>query len=394
MTLRDHVIADSDLHVMEPPDLWKQYIDPAYAHAAPKGLDEIPRDMRVRVKNHTMLRLGAVRPQRVEGRQTGWRQEHDSVYAESEARGWDAASQVAAMDKEGLDLAVLFPSRGLFVLGLDSVDAIGSDGLEPGYASAIARGYNDWLADFCAHAPDRMFGAAMVAPHDIDGAVLEARRCVEELGFKAVFLAPGCVNRRPWHHPAYDPLWAEIERLDVPLAFHGGGQTYLTPYFSLQVLDKLMLCHVFNQPLAIQFVTVCLCGGGVLERFPNLRVALLEGNCSWAPWLLDRLDEHYEWTGWYEATDLTMKPSEYFRRNCFLGIEAEEATASAYLDWFGDDNLVFSTDYPHGDSQYPHAVDTFEKLPFPEATKAKIVGANWERLYKIPLVKKARRSDG
>ena len=169
----------------------------------------------------------------------------------------------------------------------------------------------------------------MVAPHDVAGAVAEARRCVEELGFKAVFLAPGCVNRRPWHHPAYDPLWAEIQRLDVPIAFHGGGQTYLRPDFSLEVLDRLMLWHTFNQPLAIQFVTVCLCGGGVLERFPDLRVALLEGNCSWAPWLLHRLDEHYEWTGWYEAPDLTMKPSEYFRRNCFLSVEADEATALA-----------------------------------------------------------------
>ena len=124
-----------------------------------------------------------------------------------------------------------------------------------------------------------------------------------------------------------------------------------------------MLWHTFNQPLAIQFVTTSLCGGGVLERFPNLRCALLEGNCSWAPWLLDRLDEHYEWIGWYEATDLTMKPSDYFRRQCFLGVEAEEVTATQYVDWFGDDNLVFSTDYPHGDSQFPHAVDTFDKLP-------------------------------
>jgi predicted TIM-barrel fold metal-dependent hydrolase len=388
VALKDHVVADSDLHVMEPPDLWQRYIDPAYAHAAPIGLAEMPRDMRVRVKNHTMLRLGGVRPLRVDGRKTGWREDHDSVYADAESRGWDAPSQIDAMDAEGLDLAVLFPSRGLFVLGLDSVDMIGSDGLEPGYASAIARAYNDWLADFCAHAPDRMFGAAMVAPHDVDGAVDEARRCVEELGFKAVFLAPGCVNRRPWHHPAYDPLWAEIQRLDVPIAFHGGGQTYLTPDFSLGVLDKLMLWHTFNQPLAIQFVTVSLCGGGVLERFPNLRVALLEGNCSWAPWLLHRLDEHHEWTGWYEATDLTMKPSEYFLRNCFLGVEADEDTAVHYLDWFGDDNIVFSTDYPHGDSQFPQSVDAFEKLEIADASKVKIVGENWERLYKIPLVKK------
>jgi uncharacterized protein len=221
--LKAHVVADSDLHVMEPADLWQRYIDPAFAHAAPVGLSEMPRDMRVRVKNHTMLRMGRVRPLHIDGRKTGWREDHDDAYADPESRGWDAASQIDAMDNEGIDLAVLYPSRGLFVLGLDSVDMIGPDGLEPEYASAIARAYNDWLADFCAHRPDRMFGAAMVAPHDIPGAVAEARRCVEELGFKAVFLAPGCVNRRPWHHPAYDPLWAEIERLDVPLAFHSGS---------------------------------------------------------------------------------------------------------------------------------------------------------------------------
>jgi uncharacterized protein len=391
-SLKQHVIADSDLHVMEPPDLWQRHIDPAYAHAAPVGLSEIPRDMRVRVKNHSLLRLGRVRPLRIDGRKTGWREDHDSVYAEPEARGWDAASEVAAMDTEGIDLAVMFPSRGLFVLGLDSVDSIGPDGLEPEFASAIARAYNDWLAEFCAHAPDRMFGAAMVAPHDVPGAVTEARRCVEELGFKAVFLAPGCVNRRPWHHPAYDPLWEEVQRLDVPIAFHGGGQTYLKPDFSLEVFDRLMMWHTFNQPLAIQFVTVSLCAGGVLERFPDLRVALLEGNCSWAPWLLHRLDEHYEWTGWYEATDLTMKPSDYFRRNCFIGVEADEATAIHYVDWFGDENLVYSTDYPHGDSAYPHAVDEFEELDIPFDAKVRIVGENWSRLYKIPLAEKAPRS--
>ena len=78
----------------------------------------------------------------------------------------------------------------------------------------------------------------MVAPHDVDSAVAEARRCVEELGFKAVFLAPGCVNRRPWHDPVYDPLWAECERLGVPICFHGGGQNYLQPDFSLEVFDR------------------------------------------------------------------------------------------------------------------------------------------------------------
>jgi predicted TIM-barrel fold metal-dependent hydrolase len=387
MSLRDHVICDSDLHVMEPPDLWERYIEPAYAHAAPRGLSEIQRDMRVKVKNHVMLRLGSVRPQRVEGRKTGWREEHDDVYAASEAAGWDAPSQVAAMDAEGLDMAVLYPSRGLFVLGLDSVEQVGPDGLEPEYATAIARAYNNWMKDFCDVAPTRMFGAGMVAPHDVDGAVVEARRCVEELGFKAIFLAPATVNRRPWHHPAYDPLWAEVERLDVPIAFHGGGQTYLTPDFSLEVLPEMMLWHSFSQPLGIQFVTACFTGGGILQRFPDLRVALLEGNCSWAPWFMYRLDEHYEWTGWYEAPSLTMKPSDYFRRNCWISVESDEDTVTHFVDTFGYDKLVTSTDYPHGDSKFPHAVDAFDKLPMTDEAKAATVSTNWSELYKIPLVK-------
>jgi predicted TIM-barrel fold metal-dependent hydrolase len=390
MSLRDHVICDSDLHVMEPPDLWQRYMEPAFAHAAPVGMAEIPRDMRVKVKNHVMLRLGTVRP--IPGgsgrRASGWRAEHDNVYADSEARDWDAASQVAAMDAEGLDLAVLFPSRGLFVLGLDSVEQVGTDGLEPDYATAIARAYNNWMKDFCDHAPDRMFGAGMVAAHDVPGAVDEARRCVDELGFKAIFLAPSTVNRRPWHHPAYDPLWAEVERLDVPIAFHGGGQTYLTPDFGLQVLDTLMLWHTFSQPLGIQFVVACFCGGGILERFPTLRVALLEGNCSWAPWFLYRLDEHWEWVGGMDAPELTMPPSEYFKRNCWVSVEADEEPVPNFVDTFGDSKLIFSTDYPHGDSKFPHAVDAFDKLPLSDQSKAKIVSTNWADLYKIPLEKK------
>jgi predicted TIM-barrel fold metal-dependent hydrolase len=132
-------------------------------------------------------------------------------------------------------------------------------------------------------------------------------------------------------------------------------------------------------------VAVSLTAGGVFERFPKLRVALLEGNCSWAPWLLTRLDEHYEWVGHYEAPELRRKPSEYFRSNCFLSVEADEETATQYVDWFGDENLVFSTDYPHADSKYPHAVETFLKLPISDQSKRKILWDNWGRMYDIPL---------
>ena len=115
-----------------------------------------------------------------------------------------------------------------------------------------------------------------------------------------------------------------------------------------------MMWHTFGQPLGIMAVTVSLAGGGVLQRFPDLRVGLLEGNCGWAPWLLQRLDEHWEWLG---ATERRPTSTERHRStsasNCYLSVEADETTVKYFIDWFGDDNLVFSTDYPHGDSKYP-----------------------------------------
>ena len=384
----DLVAADSDMHVLEPPDLWQRYIAPEFRHAAPVGMTELRRDLRVKVKSQVLLKAGPVRPLKERGGSgIGWRPDQEEAYASAEARGWDAVAQLEAMDREGMDLAVLFPSRGLFVLALESTEVSDADGLEPEFATAIARAYNDWLHDFASAAPTRLFGCAMVAPHDVAAAVDEVRRTVGEYGFKAVYLAPGSAVRKPWHHRRFDPLWSVCQELGVPVCFHGGGRTGLRPDYSLGDVfgDRLMLWHTFNQPLGVMACAVSLIGAGVLERFPELRVGLLEGNCSWAPWLLHRLDEHHEWVGWYEARDLTRKPSEYFRRQCFVSVDADEETAKQYVEWFGDENLVFSTDFPHGDSMYPHAMAGFRKLPLSEASQRKILGPNWSRLDGVPL---------
>ena len=293
-------VADSDMHVMEPPDLWERYIADEWRHAAPIGLSELHRDMRVRVKDHSLTRMGRAKPNFAET--VGWKPGSDEALAPSESRLWDPASQLAAMDEEGVDVAVLFPSRGLFVLGLDSTEHVGADGLEPGLAAAIARAYNDWMADYCSESP-RLLGAGLLAPHDVDAAVDEVRRCIETLGFKTVFMLPGLVNGRAWNDPAYDPIWRTCEQLGVPVCFHGGGQNYLRPDYTLE-FDNLMMWHTFGQPVGIMAVTVSITAGGVLQRFPHLRVGLLEGNCGWAPWLLDRLDEHWEWVGDKDAPEL------------------------------------------------------------------------------------------
>src|SRR5258706_16204822 len=120
-------------------------------------------------------------------------------YGDEESRDFDNVAQVRAMDKEGLDVAILYPSRGLFVLAVD--------GLDPDLAAAIAKAYNDWMHDFCKVAPDRMFGAGIVAPHNISPAVEETRRCVKELGCKTGLMRPNHVNGKMWSDPYYNPLW-------------------------------------------------------------------------------------------------------------------------------------------------------------------------------------------
>jgi predicted TIM-barrel fold metal-dependent hydrolase len=364
-------VFDSDMHVLEPVDLWDRYIDPAFRSRAPRGSTHTPMDVGVTVDGANAFRLAAqiarVSFQGGLGR-----------FAEDIARGFDAGAQLAAMDREGIDVTVLYPSRGLFV----NSDA----DMDPAFSAAIARAYNDWLADFCrAGDPRRMYGAAMLPIQDVDAAVQEARRAVRELHFKAAFLRPN--PPRPgvyWHQPRFDPLWAAVEELGVPVGFHEGvaarmptvgADRFGDDHFALQHACS----HAMEQMLALEAMTL----GGVLARFPRLKVAFLEGNGSWLPFWLWRLDEHWENPGRYENPALALPPSEYFRRQCFVSLECDEAPARHAVELCGADVFVFSTDYPHYDTKYPEATRHFLKLPLDRESKRRILWDNCARLYDV-----------
>jgi predicted TIM-barrel fold metal-dependent hydrolase len=372
-------VIDSDLHVIEPPDLWQRYIDPAFASRAPHGSSRAARDISCYIGNRNTVRDDAIRTW--VGPIVSHTMPLEKDYEFAAKRGFDAVSQLEAMDREGIDIGVLYPSRGLFVLGFDITETT-PDGLEPEFTAAIARAYNNWLYEFCAVDRKRLLPAAMIAPHDLNEAVKETARCVDKMGFKSIFLLPGIVNRRPWHHPHYDPLWAQCERLDIPVVFHGGGPDRLGDY-GLGLQDSMMLWHTFSHSLGPMSACASFTAGGVLERFPRLRAGFLEANCSWAPWLLARLDDHYEdYIGRFEFK-LPLMPSEYFKRNCYVSVEADEKPARLFVDWFGDDRVVFSTDYPHPDSKFPHAVEKCLALDLSDESKRKFLLDNCARFYRI-----------
>ena len=219
--------------------------------------------------------------------------EAEPEYKFAKEHNYDGESQLYAMDKEGIDVALLYPSRGLFVLGYDHSAIEGAEGLDPKFAAAIARAYNDWLYDFAAPDRQRLVPVAMVAPHDVESAVAETRRCVRDLGFKGIFLLPGSSTStlarpvltthfgRNASASIFQSVFMEAARC---LTDFGVG---FGPYISDDVAHLLSQCWTDGgggQPA----------GGGVLQNFPKLRVGFLEANCSWAPWLLARLDDHYE----------------------------------------------------------------------------------------------------
>ncbi len=364
-------VFDSDMHIMEPVDLWERYIAPEFRSMAPRGtVSENVRDLGIILPAHESTAL-PTRGTLFKGRNY---ERNQKLYRDHAARGWSADVQLEAMAVEGIDVAVMFPSRGLNVLTQHN--------LEPRYGAAIARAYNDWLFDFCQRDNQRMLGAGMISVYDVNDAVAETHRVVADMGFKAVFLRSNIVNGKTWHDSYYDPLWDTLERLDIPLGFHEASASrtrqtadWFEPNFGLR--------RIYAQPFEQMLGLGSFLSGGVFERHPKLQVAFLEANCSWLPWLLWRMDESYELEADVFMPWLTKAPSEYFKDHCIASVEPDETPARYTIDALGSDQLVYSTDYPHGDSRYPRATESFLELPFSDEDKRKILWDNCARFYHV-----------
>jgi len=367
-------IIDAELHVMEPADLWQKYIDPEFKDRAPRRLNERSWDIRTVVEGDVMA---SMTDYNWPARSTEEAESLANRYAKEIAVNFSPESQVQAMDNEGLDLAVLYPTAGMFITA--------RNGMDPRFAEAACRAYNNWLYDFIQEGdPSRMFGAAAVSPHDVETAVIEVKRCVKDLGFKAVFLRPNMYNDRSWHDPYYDPLWATVQDLNIAVGFHETTGGRMPAAGADRFPDDLGIAHIATHSVEQMMVCMDIIMGGVMERFPKIQFAFLEGQCGWLPFWLGRMDEHYEWRHPYgEMQELKMKPSEYFNRQGYAAVECEESFVSHVVDAAGDLRLLTTSDYPHGDAKYPHTIDTFMKLPLSDESKRRILWDNPARLYQL-----------
>jgi uncharacterized protein len=394
MARNGYLVMDSDLHMMEPGDLWERYLDEPYRStnapkffsgqqqqltqsAEDKGNADSIMGMEVQglaIPAHAN-QLGATVSQRELNRRSRARHPHFRV---AKARGYDPVSTLQAMDIEGIDVAVMYGTRGRQILCHDD--------LAPDYAAALARAYNNWAADYCKADPQRLKFAAQIAMHDVGLAVAEARRCISELGAVAVIGTPNPVNGQHLHDDACEPLWDALEELNVPIGFHPTGNTSLKDDAGRRYVGHYNfhpIAHAIRNPVELMGAIASFTTGGVLERHPKLRAAFLEGTAGWLPWWLWRLDDQWEKFGPGCERQLSMLPSQYFKRQCYIALDVDEEPAIHAVNDMGADYFVVSSDYPHADGAFPDAMKEFFGMALGDEQRRKILWDNCARLYAI-----------
>jgi uncharacterized protein len=290
----------------------------------------------------------------------------------------DAQAWVGFLDTVGIENTVLYPTAGL------------GHGLiqDPEWAVALARAYNDWFTDRYYRVNRRLRGVAILPVQDVDAAVHELRRAVEQLEMVGAVLPANGGDlglRRPLGHPDYWPLYAEAERLNCALAVHGApsqglGFDSFTRFAPTQSLE-----HPFGQ--MIQLTSMVF--EGVFERFSSLRVAYLEAGTGWVPYMMDRLDRSYEaWAGaeYKEYGDwVRRRPSEYIASGrLFFSCEGGEESLRYAIERLGDQVLLYASDFPHETNveRAQHEIDELLERPdLSDQSKRNILHDNVQRFY-------------
>jgi len=261
---------------------------------------------------------------------------------------------------------------------------------------ACVRVYNDWLIDYCSAAPDRLIGLALLSTYRIDAAIEEMERC-KMAGMPGAVIWQVPAPDLPFTSDHYEWLWAAAQDLDMPVALHilsghgyNLGRSFPeggTPSFDSgieQERTRVNLKLIYAMDALYDFIF-----SGVLERYPRLKLVLVENEIGWRPFILEQWDYYYKRHGTdRKALSLTMLPSEYFNRQVYATF-FNDVVGGHPLSWWGADNCMWSNDYPHGNSTWPESWDVVgrDKGVLLADVRAKLVRENIARVYgiKIPI---------
>jgi len=367
---------DADGHILEPPGLWEDYLEARYKPRSLRirvddaGFEYLEIDGRpsARSRKGSLGLLGAMGEEDMTPRP-------DRRYAENFPYGAaDAKQRVDLLERENLEKALLYPTLGL-LWECELTD--------PELSLAYARAYNRWIADLCRDTGGRLVPIAQLTLLDPEGSAVELERAVKD-GCKGCWVNPFNHRRVPHGADRHDVLFRKVVELDVPFAIHptftpleSAPANFDWPGSSRGIGDLIRLRGLMQEALFSFFVL------GTFERFPALRVGVLEAGSGWVGAILDRMEAVTRAMS-RRGAGARVGAAERFRRSCFVSGDPDETAAPLTFDHVGAECFLWATDYPHPD--HPHTwVPDLENLVanLSAETRRKVLGDNVRRIYKL-----------
>ncbi|CAN3127993.1 Amidohydrolase [Mycobacterium sp. smrl_JER01] len=372
-------VVSADCHANEPPTYLLDHIEPVY-------FPRLPR-MERRDDGSEWLITEGTAPMRVkapasEATRMGSRMEAEDQRRSAAAR--DIATRLADQQADGVDVELIFPTKGLF--GWATPD--------PVFAMAMCRAWNRWAYE--TFSSDGWHGGrtlplASIAAGDLDGALAEVAWAATK-GFVGVCLGnspiygPKTPGKLEYNDPLFEPLWTAIEDAGLAITFHvsTGRDPRAVTGDGGAVVNYV--CHSMETTIepAVQLIA-----SGVLERHPRLRVGLVESGIGFLPWLLETMDYAYRAHHFFVRPQLPELPSVYFRRQCFATFQEDHAGLAAVEENDLVANVLWANDYPHHEGSWPHSAASVERqmVRLSDDARSKILGLNAARIFGLPVTR-------
>lgn len=372
----DYVI-DADVHVTPPPTFWREYLSPKFRDQAPSVESDGEFDYIVFEGERRKVNL----MQSQAGRDFN-QFKNAGKLSDMRVGGWMPSQRLSDMDRDGIDKGVIFGGgplqTGDLDLFMDSFDA-----------------FNRWQSDFCADSNGRLFGAAFLPMVDVQHTI-SMMRAAKKRGDVAVNLPafPQSTDKftkkdsiwqamtgdvsgeRQYRDPEFDPLWAAAVELDMPITFHLGARVS-------RYKDKTNFLPdvVMGKPAMLEIPAIMIYGG-VFDRFPELRIGLIESGVGWIPWAAEYMDRTWFMQRHWTECAIKHSPSHYFDQNVYASFISDRIGVKLRHKP-GGKNIMWSSDYPHSETTFPHShqviADNFKDVP--EAERDWIVAGCAKKFY-------------
>ena len=367
--MSEYTLISADSHFVEPPNMWAERMDKKFRDRAPrtvKGLNGRAGEWFV-CENITPMSVagffgaGVPSPELPEHNKKGFDEAPKSV--------WDPAYRIADQDRDGVRAEVIYTSMGMPLFGLDDAEL----------RYSCFRAFNDWATEYCSYDPKRLVPLGLITLEDIPLAVDELQRIAKQ-GMRGAMIWAEPPDDRPYSHPDYEPFWAAAQDLNMPLSLHiltarsGTGANQASGKGFL--LSLATLHHQIERSISEMVY------GGVLEKFPGLKIVSAENDVGWMAYLMYRLDIVQRRLGALGNMDLPKRASDYVKRQVYATFIADPVFVDS-LHRYGPDNTMWSSDYPHTAATFPRSREIVNKRlgMLPDEELRKIVHDTAARVY-------------